>query len=420
MSKTSLQFFISYSHKDINLKEKLLIALKSLSYEYNINDVWHDGEIGAGHNIDAEILDQLNNSDVILLLVSPYFLSSYYCIEVELAKAIKRMGRGECLVVPVMLSPCTLSNNLPFYNLKRLPVDGKPITNFKSYTNGCTSVTNGLKETLKKDFPDAIIKQKRRRKTSTETEYKDITSNTAYIELFKNGKKQPVLVSQELIFQIPKYHYSIHKFRTMMEQSLLKSKQLYVRKFKEMEKSNLKMTNEFRLIFLRLFLMDICSYTKLYITDPNGIKVHFRISKNDNYIGLIASTDNDDKDDLASDWETLMTPIPIYEGLIYHSYRLNAPLLKSLNPKLNYKGRNDKIWKDYVTFTFRNLDVGNMPSISYCISVSKKYYNVQGDILKILAYLNLGDIVEKFIRDYCTLCKKIDTEYDLNQIIKSA
>lgn len=116
-----------------------------------------------------------------------------------------------------------------------------------------------------------------------------------------------------------------------------------------------------------------------------------------------------------------MTPIPIYEGLAYHSYVLKAPLLKSLNPKLNFKGKNDKIWKDYVTFTFNKLDnVGQTPFISYCISVNKEYYNIKGDMLKILAYLNFGEVVEKFIKDYCTLCKKIDKDYDLNQIIKSA
>ena len=114
-----------------------------------------------------------------------------------------------------------------------------------------------------------------------------------------------------------------------------------------------------------------------------------------------------------------MTPIPIYEGLIYHSYKLKAPLLKTLNPKLNFKGKNDRIWKEYVTFTFDSLSVGQTPLISYCISVHKDYYNVKGDVLKILAYLNLGDLIEKFICDYYSICRTIDKDYNLEAIVKT-
>lgn len=417
MNNTSLQFFISYSHKDMRIKEKLVTSLKSLCFEYNINEIWHDCEIPAGENIDQKVLQELNQSNIILLLVSNYFIASHYCIEVELKKAIERMKKNECIVIPIILQSCTISDNLSFSRLKRLPEDGHPISDrkfFQTQMDGCTNVTNHLKNDLKKFFPNATIKNK-----NTKRQINKTNAENVYIELYKNGKKQPVPVSQELIFQIPKYHKAIHDFRTMMEQTIFQAKQLYTKEFKKLKNSNCNITNNFRLQLLRLFLMDICSYTKTYITDSIGIKVHFRVTKDDKYIGLIASTDNDDSVDLASDWATLMTPIPVYKGLIYHSYLLKAPLLKSLNPKLNYKGRNNKNWKDYVTFAFNGLDIGNTLTISYCISVSREYYSVKGDILKILAYLNFGETVEKFINDYCMLCKKVDKEYDLNQIIKS-
>lgn len=418
MEQTSLQFFISYAHADMRIKEKLVTSLKSLKFEYNINEIWHDGEITAGNSIEKEILGKLNQSNVVLLLVSPNFLASYYCIDIELKKAINRMKKKECIVIPIILSACTISENLSFSDLKRLPEDGHPISSRKFFQNqnsGCTAVTDALKNSLKKDFPGAIIKKRRGRKSSTSK-----CQNSAYIELFKNGEKQQVPVSQDFILQIPKYHKAIQDFRTMLEQSLINSKQQYCKKFNLKKNNQEDVSNEFRLKMLRLFLMDICSYTKICITDNVGIKVHFRVAKDDKYVGLIASTDNEDTVDLASDWATLMTPIPIYEGLIFHSYRLGAPLLKSLNPKLNYKGKNDKIWKDYVTFTFGELSIGNTPSISYTISVSKEYNNIKCDILKILAYLNLGNIVEKYIQDYCLLCKKYDKNFDLNQVIKSA
>ena len=427
MDKNSIQFFISYCHADKHLKEKLITSLRSLRFEYNINEIWHDGEISAGHNIDQEVLEQLNKSDVILLLVSSTFLSSYYCIDIELKEAIKRMERGECLVIPIILSSCTISDNLSFSRLRRLPTDGHPISSrkyFQTQNDGCTNVTDDLKVNLKKDFPNAVIHKPKTKRTTGKSK-PDVqnssckSSNKVYIELYKDGRKQPVEVSQDLIFQIPRYHAAIHNFRTMMEQSLSTSKQLYAKNYKESINKNLPMGNTTRLKLLRIFLMDICSFTKTFITDNIGIKVHFRVSKDDKYIGLIASTDNEDSIDLASDWATLLTPLPVYESLIYNSYRFNAPLLNSLNMDLSFKGKGNSVWKDYVAFTFNGLDIGNTPSISYCISVHKNYYKTRGDVLLILAYLNFGDTVEKCIKDYCNLCKKIDKNYDLSEIIKS-
>lgn len=109
----------------------------------------------------------------------------------------------------------------------------------------------------------------------------------------------------------------------------------------------------------------------------------------------------------------------MYEGLVYHSSRLHAPLIKSLNPRLNVKTKNDKIWKDYITFTFPQFHSGRTPLISYTISIHKDFYKVKGDMLKILAYINLGNIVEKLISDYCNICNKIDKSYNLEEVINA-
>lgn len=77
MNNTSLQFFISYCHQDMRIKEKLITSLKALSFEYNINEIWHDCEILSGENIDVKVLQKLNESNIILLLVSKYFMASH-------------------------------------------------------------------------------------------------------------------------------------------------------------------------------------------------------------------------------------------------------------------------------------------------------------------------------------------------------
>lgn len=414
--KKKLKIFISYSHKNIKYKDKLLTSLEALKQSYEI-EAWHDGMIDAGGNIDENVKSALKTSDLVLLLITDNYLASYYCMKKELLEAIEREKNNECKVIPVMFQETVLSDTLSFFGHNRVPEDGKPIaTGFKNQSLGCTHAVKMIQKMIDNNFSQY---KKTSTKKSIANTFKSKNGKTSdlYIELYKNGKLSSIPINQEFLDLLPKYHECIFLFSTIMDQSLLEAKKRYnqcCKKYKGYEIPN----NE-KLQQLRLFLMDICAYTKTYITEPTGIKVHFRISKEPYYVGLIAATDEDVTTDLASDWATKMTPIPIYNGLIFHSSRLNAPLIKSLNSKLNYKCKNNNVWKDYMTFTFPNVGTGQAPLISYCISIHKDYYKVKANMLKILTYLNFGSVVEKYVIEYCNICKKIDKTFNLEDIIKS-
>lgn len=413
-----INVFISYSHKNMKYKEKLLISLEALKQSYNI-EAWHDGMIDAGGNIDDSVKKAMNNANIVLLLVTDSFMASHYCIKVELNNAIKREQQGKCIVVPVMFQETVLSDTLSFVKHNRIPEDGKPIaTGFKNQNQGCTHAVSMLKDMIDIKFP----KCKKISSTASTVKSQKVTKpkndiQPLSIQLYKNGKLENIALTQNMVDLIPKYHKSINSFRTIMDQSLCKAKQRYSRLSKTYKGGTIPV--EEKLEQLRLYLMDICAYTKTYITENVGIKVHFRVSKDNYYLGLIASTDDDDSIDLSSDWTIKMTPVPVYNGLVYHSSILNAPLIKTLNQKLNYKATHNDIWKDYITFTFPQFHSGRTPLISYCISVHKDYYKTKGDMLKILAFLNFGDIIEKYIFDYCSICKDIDKTYDIEDVIRA-
>jgi len=412
--KDSLKLFISYSHKNIKIKEKMITALKSMEYDYNIDSVWHDGKITAGENIDDAVLRELNTSDIILLLVSPDFLASFYCIEVELKKSIKRMNKGECIVVPIIICDCSIPDNLLFSKLKRLPDDGRPISNKKYFQNqqqGCTSVVNGLKILLDQKF-DIKIQEKKRTIIKPKSE-----TNFLFIKLYKDGMLKQIPITQEFISEIPNYNKYIHNFRTITEQSLSNARSEYLKVYKENKKSGINVSSKEQLKLFRMYLMDICAQVKIHITENIGIKAHFRITKGEYYLGLIAATSNDNESDLMCDWTTEMTPIPIYKGLIYYSSRFNAPLIKSLNSKLNHKGKNDKLWKDYVTFTFEKFRNGQTPIISFGISIQDDHYKKKPYMLMMLAYLDLGYVIQELINRYLSSCKSIDKSYNFDDII---
>lgn len=409
-----LNVFISYSHNDMRYKKKLLPALEALRQSYNI-EPWHDGKINAGGDIDESVKKKLDKSHIILLLITNNFVSSYYCMKVELEAAKKRADEGQCIIVPVIFQEALLTDTLAFFRNNRVPEDGKPITEFRSQSQGCTRAVKMIQQLIDDQFPNCKKSAYHKRQANKSAE----NDEPIGIKLYQNGKLKIIPVSQNVMDMIPKCHSAIYNFCDLMEQSIINANQKYLELNKKMKKTGKSISDTERLKLFKIFLMDICAYTKTYITDNIGIKVHFRVSKNNNYLGLIASTDEGMAEDLSSDWATKMTPIPMYKGLIYHSSQLRAPLIKSLNPKLNYKGKNDKIWKDYVTFTFPKLHNGQTPLLSYCISVHKDCYKVKGELLKILAYLNIGEIVENYIYRYCKNCKKIDKNYDINNIIQA-
>ena len=417
MPKKQLQFFVSYSHRNMKYKEKLLVSLEALKQSFNISN-WHDGMIDPGGNIDETVKSALSNSQVILLIITDDYIASHYCMDIELKEAIEREKQGKCIVIPVMFQESVLSEDLQFFHHNRVPQDGKPIaTGFRNQSQGCARAVNMIKDLLSKKFPQ--YKKNKSKVSSTTPKQKETIDKGLYIELYKNGKLAPISLSQNMLELIPKCHKSINDFRTIMEQALVKAKREYNTAHRKYKKLGISVPGNIQLELLRVYLMDICAYTKTYVTENVGIKVHFRVSKNDYYLGLIASTDNDNSTDLAADWTTQMTPIPIYKGLIYYSSKYHAPMVKSLNIRLNFKATNDRIWKDYVTFTFPKFHEGQTPLISYCISVHKDYYSIKSDILKILAYLNFGDTVEKYIYDYCEACRNIDRSYSLEDVIKA-
>lgn len=407
----SIDIFISYSHLDMKYKEKLINSLKSLELGYNIN-TWHDGKILAGNNIDSEVLNHLAKSQIVLLLLTPNFLSSWYCIKVELEKAISLMNQGKCLVIPVVFLECTLVENLPFYKLKRVPQDGKAIASksFKNQTTGCTQATNMIKDLINEQFPNCKINENNISKTQENKQ-----ANKLSIQLIKNGKLQPIEIEQKFVDQIPTYVTNLMNFSSMMEQALASA----IDRYKKGYRKNLSDLNSFQIQQFKLFLMDICSYVKKYVTDTVGIRVHFRCVSHGNYIGIIASTDNDDSDDLATNWSTDLTPIPVYSGLIPQSEKLKSSILKTLNSRINFKGTNNNLWKEYLTRAFTNLNKGSHSLLSMGISVHKNYYSVKEDLMQFLAYIDFGGQIEDYIKRYLEQCFMRDKTFTLENIVSN-
>ena len=116
---------ISYAHRDQALKDELIVHLSPLRRQGIITD-WHDRNINAGADWKKEIDTHLDTAGMILLLVSPDFIASDYCYEIEMKRALERHYAGECRVIPVFLRGCDWKGS-PFGRLQDLPDDAIPV-----------------------------------------------------------------------------------------------------------------------------------------------------------------------------------------------------------------------------------------------------------------------------------------------------
>lgn len=151
-----LRVFLSYSHRDEELCERFLVHLSQLKREGLIAP-WSDRLIAAGIDWAGAIDENLNSAHVIILLVSPDFLASDYCNDVEMDRAMERDQKGEARVLPLILKPCDWETSR-FARLQALPKGGKPVVDWPSQDHGFEDAVQGLRRLIQDLFSPARVR----------------------------------------------------------------------------------------------------------------------------------------------------------------------------------------------------------------------------------------------------------------------
>lgn len=139
-----VKVFFSYSHKDERVRDELEVHLTMLKRQGLIKS-WHDRRITAGDEFAGVIDENLDTSNIVLLLVSPYFLASDYCYDVELQRAMEKHVEGTARVIPVILDPCDWQNS-SFGHLLAIPQDGKPISKFPNKHDAFLEIVTAIRK----------------------------------------------------------------------------------------------------------------------------------------------------------------------------------------------------------------------------------------------------------------------------------
>jgi hypothetical protein len=114
--------FISYSHRDSDFLERLMVHLKPLEKE-GLIDLWVDTKLQAGDQWRTEIEKALARARVAVLLITADFLASDFIVDNELPPLLEKAESEGTRVIPVIVKPCRFARDK---SLKRFQAVNNP------------------------------------------------------------------------------------------------------------------------------------------------------------------------------------------------------------------------------------------------------------------------------------------------------
>lgn len=141
-----IEIFFSYAHEDEELMD---VVRLQLVVRERLGEIvkWHDRMIPSGNEWRNQIDDRIERAHVILLFMSPHFLASRYCYQIEGEIALRRHREGTARVIPVVLRACDWTVT-PFGELQALPKDGIPITQWPDRDQASLDVARGIMDSI--------------------------------------------------------------------------------------------------------------------------------------------------------------------------------------------------------------------------------------------------------------------------------
>lgn len=429
-SNNEIKCVVSYSHSDEKLVNKFLDHLKAISRTHPLH-IWTDRRIKAGENIDANIEKHFREAEIVFILVSCSYIKSDYCYEKELEIAYRRHNASKCVIVPVILSEVATINELPFHNINRVPQDGKAIRSFHSHEKGLIKADEMIIDLLKdfkidntnsqidlskftnhksKSNKMPLNKPQKNDKTSSEKESTTVPTYTIVNEGIVVDKE----ITQDIILAMPDYFDGTYKFNEFANKVIDEKFIDYKNEFDKKHNLSTNNMNKLRLKLFRGFLFEIANaIQRFYVGDVNS-RVHFRRLNGNQYEGIVVSGN---KNIISSAKE--LTTMPAQSGMIFKSGDLSMPLLRSFNKTIHTAGKNDSVWVEHLTCTFKSISNAKTPIISMGISLNEHVVDNYTPILILMAYTRLDNKIGELIYQYMLNCKSIDKDYEITDFINS-
>lgn len=144
-----IRLFVSYSHADKSFRDAMRKALSLLKRD-GLVTIWTDQEIIPGQLIPEEIWAEMKKAHIFAFLLSPDFIDSEFCNrEWDYAKLLSQETDLR-FRVPIIVRPCPWDDFRKKDDVKALPEDAVPISEFDNQDRGWLQVYEGIKRVIRK------------------------------------------------------------------------------------------------------------------------------------------------------------------------------------------------------------------------------------------------------------------------------
>lgn len=140
------RIFLCHAPDDLKHARELCTHL-SVLHRQGLIETFRAEDILPGSAMADVLAERLDQSDIVLCLVSPSLLAHEGCVE-QMDRAMQRSAHGGALiVVPVLVRPSDWRES-PLGVLQPLPETGQPVTSWASEDEAWLNVTSGLRRLL--------------------------------------------------------------------------------------------------------------------------------------------------------------------------------------------------------------------------------------------------------------------------------
>jgi len=140
-----VNIFLSYARKDEKLATQLRYYLQPLEMQ-GLAAVWCDNEVIPGTNWAGEVKKYLDAAHLVLLLVSPAYLTSNCLLNQEIERFItEKEATRDAQVIPILLRPVSLKGT-PLETLKSLPKEGMAVIKWKNRDMAFLDITKNIRD----------------------------------------------------------------------------------------------------------------------------------------------------------------------------------------------------------------------------------------------------------------------------------
>ncbi|QBD81319.1 toll/interleukin-1 receptor domain-containing protein [Ktedonosporobacter rubrisoli] len=150
--------FWAYARQDESYLLRLKAHMANMRRQHQIDDRWDCRDVTAGKDWEKELDKHLEQADLIIWFISPYFLDSDYCLGKEMRKALELSAQGKAYLIPILLRPCDWKHP-PFHDLEPLPSDRRPVLSWPDKDKAFLNIVQGICRILEKLKSSAATQQ---------------------------------------------------------------------------------------------------------------------------------------------------------------------------------------------------------------------------------------------------------------------